>query len=394
MMESSMSGRVLLLLLMSLVLTHVMPVRADAGRLAAGDSGDVRTLRNRYLDTFEQYSASVVDLISERRYQQASNALEEWSKSLEQAGTVLNERQRLFSYSRLQTMWGYLWESKGLAAYFLDGDYINAPRFFEKARIHHERAKKLLSRVRFPEGAPAQAFEMQRKMVAMMDAEAERVRGMKLLVEGDYESETANFTRGIRLLEEAARTLEEAQARYPEGVQGSDAVAAVLGEGRRSLNFIDFTKALLHRARSDRALFQGDLLTAADEQKNRAEALERSRTMHLRADDPLHEGFAKRLTRDIHISYKRQDNLLAQAEKQSKWAWVWALGFFVLAIGSVVLFVWLSERFELVRNRMVFALLLLFVIAVAGIGARQVKWKDAAIWFKGALSTVLGQEKQ
>ena len=60
----------------------------------------------------------------------------------------------------------------------------------------------------------------------------------------------------------------------------------------------------------------------------------------------------------------------AEAQSRSKWAWLWVSAFFVMAIGSAVLFIWLSARFELVRNKSVFALLLLFVMAVAGDGAQ------------------------
>ena len=61
---------------------------------------------------------------------------------------------------------------------------------------------------------------------------------------------------------------------------------------------------------------------------------------------------------------------------------------FAMAMGSVVLFLWLSGRFGLLRNKLVFAILLIFVMAVAGIGARQGNWKDAANWFTGSAESL------
>lgn len=363
------------------------PIRESTAKaVTAGD--DIKVLRNAYLDRFAKYSASLLDLIAQRDYGQAEALLKEWEKTLEKARPILDEKQQLFSYGRWQMASGYLWESKGLASYFLDGDYVYSQRLFEKASIHHERAAELLKKVRFPEDAPPRVLEMQQNTVRMEQAEVVRVEGMKFLVEGDYESEAGNFDRALQALGESVKKLREAQKSYPAGVYGNDPIAGVMEKGQRSINFIDFAQALLHKTRSDQALTGGDFLAAAAEQKKRAEALRRAQTMHLRAGQPLHEGFAKRLYRDMHIANQRHDNLLAEAQKRSKEAWPWALAFFAMAMGSVVLFVWLSGRFELLRNRLVFALLLLFVMAVAGIGARQVNWKDAANWFKGSVGAL------
>lgn len=360
---------------------------------AAQASGETKGLRNAYLDLFAQYSSEAIGLISKREYETAKSLLKEWEESLEKAMPALDEKQQFYSHSRHQMSSGYLWETMGLAAYFLDGDYVNAPHLLEKAEVHHERAAELATRVQFPDDAPAQAREIQKNIVAMQEAEVKRVRGMRLLVQGDYESEAGNLDRAIQMLQESVDTLKTAEDISPVGVYGSDPIASVMEKGQHSLNFIDFARALLYRTRSDRALIGGDFLTAAIEQKDRAEALKRSQSMHLRAGQPLHEEFARRLARDIHIAYQRHDNLMAQAQSRSRWAWLWALAFFVIAIGSAMLFIWLSARFELVRNKIVFALLLLFVMAVAGIGTQQVKWKDAANWLKGSFVESLSKNK-
>lgn len=359
---------------------------------AAGSSGDTKALRNAYLDLFAQYSSMTIELISKREYEKAKSILQDWEEALEKARPALDEKQQFYSFSRHQTSSGYLWESMGLAAYFLDGDYVNAPRLLEKAEVHHDRSAELLARVHFPEDAPLQAKEIQKNMVTMQKAEVMRVRGMRLLVQGDYESEAGNFDRAIQMLQESVETLRAAEDMFPTGVYGDDPIASVIEKGQRSLNFIDFAGALLYRTRSDQALIGGDFLTAAYEQKERADALKRTQSMHERAGQPLHEGFARRLARDIHIAYQRHDNLMAEAERRSKKAWPWALAFFGMAIGSATLFIRLSARFEVVRNKVVFALLLLFVMAVAGIGAQQVNWKDAANWF-GSFVASLSKDK-
>lgn len=360
---------------------------------AAGASEETKELRNAYLDLFAQYSSTTIELISKREYEKAKSVLKEWEETLEKAMPALDEKQQFYSLSRHQMSSGYLWESMGLAAYFLDGDYVNAPSLLEKAEVCHERAAELANHVQFAEDAPVQAREIQKSVVAMQQAEAKRVRGMRLLAQGDYESEAGNLDRAIQMLEEAVETLKVAEEMSPTEVQGSDPIASIKEKWQRSPNFIDFARALLYRTRSDRALVDGDFLTAAIEQKNRAEALKHAQSLHLRTAQPLHESFARRLARDIHTAYQRHDNLMAEAQSRAKWEWRWALAFFVMAMGSVALFIWLSARFEIVRNKVVFTLLLLFVMAVAGIGAQQVKWKDAANWLKGSFVESLSKDK-
>jgi hypothetical protein len=350
----------------------------------AQTSGETKQLRNAYLNLFAKYSSTTSELLDKREYEKAKSVLKEWEEVLEKAMPELDEKQQLYSHCRYQMMAGYVFESIGNAAYFLDGDYVNAPQLLEQAEVCHERSAELAARVQFPKDAPAQARQIQKDIVAMQKAEVKRVRGMRLLMQGDYESEAGNFDRATQLLQESVDALKEAKRNFPTRVYESSPIASVMEKGKRSLNFIDFALALLYKTRSDQALIGGDFLTAAIEQKNRADALKRSQSMHLRAGQSLHEGFAKRLARDIHTAYQRYDNLMAEAQRQSKWAWLWALAFFVMAIGSVVIFILLSARFELLQNKIVLVLLLIFIMAIAGVGSQQVKWKDAANWLKGS----------
>ena len=148
------------------------------------------------------------------------------------------------------------------------------------------------------------------------------------------------------------------------------------------MNFVEFAEALLCKTRSDTALLAGNLPEAAVQQQKRAEALKRCQTMHLRAGKSLNEGFARRLARDAHVANLRHDRLAAEALKRPKWEWLKALAFFAMAIGSVVLFLQFAHG-DLMKNQAVLALLLFFVMAIAGIGARLVGWKEAASLFRG-----------
>jgi membrane protein YdbS with pleckstrin-like domain len=106
--------------------------------------------------------------------------------------------------------------------------------------------------------------------------------------------------------------------------------------------------------------------------------------MHTRVGQDRNESFARRLARDAHVAQQRHDRYLAEAAKRPKWEWLKAMVFFVLAVGAAVLFFWLNHSYDFMsKNPAVFALLLGFVMVVAGVGAGVVKWKQAATVFFG-----------
>ncbi len=94
---------------------------------------------------------------------------------------------------------------------------------------------------------------------------------------------------------------------------------------------------------------------------------------------------SRRLARDAYVATQRHDRLLAEARKRPKGAWLRALLFFVMAIGSAALFMGLAAQFKFFQHQIVFGLLLFFVMAIAGIGARLVEWKEAANWLRSAV---------
>ena len=351
--------------------------RAEAAR-AAGERG---RLVHIHLDMFNAFASGVTESLAERDYQTAEELLEDWETVLEEAKEELGEKQIVYAHCRRQASSGYLWESRGLEEYFLYGDYVDAPRLMEKAELCHERSADLAARVPLGEDAPPEARQMQRNIEALQRAEQKRVHGMRMLMQGDYESEIGARDRATKLLQEAVHTLCEAEEEAPD-MPDAGALAQVMERGQRELNFIDFARALLHKARADRAVLAGNFAEAARQEGLRAETLERCRTMHLRAGGSLHEGFARRLTRDVHVANQRHDRLANAARRRPRREGIKAAGFFVLAIGAAALFLWMIGRFDLQETPSILALLLLFAMAVAGVGAGLIRWKEAANWLR------------
>jgi hypothetical protein len=337
--------------------------------------------RNALLDALAEFGSLSTNALSAKDYRASEDILKEWADALEKAQPHLLEKQTLFSHSRLQAAMGSWTELRGLEAYFQHGDFVDAPRLLEKAEIHHERAAEFAAKVPFPAEAPPEAKAMRDRIAALQRAETQRVRGMRLLVQGEFESEAGGLDRAVELLEESIATMTAAETE--RGPDAADA-ASILAKGQSDVNFIDFAQALLAKTRADTHLLANHLAAAAAEQKNRAEALKRCQSMHLRAGQPLNESFARRLARDIHVANLRHDRFVAEANKRPRWEWVKAVSFFFMAIGSAAVFMYLASRFELIQNQAIFAVLLLFVMAIAGIGARLVEWKEAANWLRRA----------
>lgn len=346
----------------------------------AWKAGDFTGVKNACMDLFNAFAREVLRKLSERDYEAGDALLAQWDELLDKAKDQLEEKQILYGYCRHQASAGYLWESRGLEAYFLHGDYVDAPRLMEKAELCHGRSADLVGRVSLGREAPPEARQMQQNMESLQRAEEKRVRGMALLMQGEYESEAGALERAIELLKEATTTLGDAQNGIPEG-PGEGALAQIMERGTRELNFIDFARALLHKALADQAVLAGDLSQAARQERERAHALERCRTMHMRAGGPLHEGFARRLARDVHVANRRHDRLAAEAGRRPRREWLKAMAFFLMSIAAAALFVWMVGRFELQDAPLVLVLLLAFVMAAAGVGARLVHWKEAANWF-------------
>ena len=347
----------------------------------ARTAGDAAQLRNTLLDVFADFGQRSTDLLGTRDFASLESLLAEWSGELDRAKGDLLDRQLLFSHSRYQAACGSASESRGLEAYFLNGDFVDAPRLMQKAEMHHEQAAEFASKVAFPADAPPAAREMQARVVDLQKAETLRVRGMRLMMQGDFESEAGGVDRAIGLLEECVTTLRDAETKAPPA---DDSAASVLDAGKNGVDFIDFAEALLWKTRSDRALLTGNLTEAAEHQEMRAAALNRCQTKHLRAGQPLNDGFARRLSRDAYVAQQRHDRLAAAAKDRPRDESRKALAFFGMAVGSAALFLWLAWAFDLAKMPVVLGLLLAFVMAIAGVGARLVAWQEAANWLRPA----------
>jgi hypothetical protein len=350
----------------------------------ARTAGDAAQLRNTLLDVFADFGDRATQLLSTREFGTLEALLAEWAGELDRAKGDLLDRQLLFSHSRYQAACGSASESRGLEAYFVHGDFVDAPRLMQKAELHHEQAAEFAGKVAFPPEAPPAAREMQARVVDLQRAETLRVRGMRLMMQGEFESEAGGLERAVALLEECVTTLRDAETKMPPA---EESAASVLDAGKNGVDFIDFAEALLCKTRSDQALMTGNLTEAAEHQEKRAAALNRCQTKHLRAGQPLNDGFARRLSRDAYVAQQRHDRLAAAAKDRPRDEWRKALVFFGMALGSAALFLWLAWAFDLAKTPVVLGLLLAFVMAIAGVGARLVQWQEAATWLRPATSS-------
>ncbi len=258
-------------------------VKAWSQRIvAARSSGNSLQLRNTLLDAFGVFNTLTTAFLADKNYEGAEAVLKGWAEELDKGKAELLEKQLLYAHSRYQAACGYLAENRGLVAYFLHGDFVDAPRLLENAEIHHERAAELSAKVAFPAEAPPEARAMQARIVAMQRAEAQRVRGMRFLVQGEFEAETGALDRAVLLLDDAITAMQAGELAPAAALPGADNLADVLDKGQRGLNFIDFARALLAKTRSDAALLEGNFTEAADQQLARAEALRSCQSQHLR----------------------------------------------------------------------------------------------------------------
>ena len=142
----------------------------------ARSAGDAAQLRNTLLDVFADFGERSTQLLSTRDFGSLEALLAEWGGQLDRAKPDLLDRQLLFSHSRYQAACGSASESRGLEAYFVYGDFVDAPRLMQKAELHHEQAAEFAGKVSFPAEAPPAAREMQARVVDLQSAETLRVR--------------------------------------------------------------------------------------------------------------------------------------------------------------------------------------------------------------------------
>ena len=264
-------------------------------------------------------------------------------------------------------MSGRLAESRAQWAYYQESDFITSPPLYEKAQGFLEHAIAQMQQFSF---APKDPPDWWRQMLAQEHDEIARVRGMKLLTQGEFELEAGSLDRAEQLLTDSVASLREGEA------HATDTSVP---------NFIDYAEAMLWRAKSDTALLNGDLEQAAAAQDERAQALERTEAQHARANTPLSDWFMRRLARDVFIAHQRHDRLLAAAQQQPRFAWLKPALFFVMAMLPLALFIRWNSRKRRMDDRIVLVAMLLYTFVVAGVGAQLVRWQEGAQWFSQAL---------
>ena len=300
-------------------------------------------------------------------FDRCEHILQNWKALVEANDQRLTANQRSLALGRLADMSGRLAESRAQWAYYQQSDFVTSPPLYEKAEGFLEHAIELMQQFSF---APNDPPDWWRQTLAQEHDEVARVRGMKLLTQGELELEAGSLTRAQQLLTEGVASLREGEAHSAD---------------RSIPNFIDYAQAMLWRAKSDAALLDGDLEQAADAQEERAKALERTEAQHARADNPVSDWFMRRLARDAFVAHQRHDRLAAAAAQQPRFAWLRPALFFVMAMLPVGLFIRWNGRKQRVDGTIVLVAMLLYTFVVAGVGAQLVRWQEGAQWFSQAL---------
>jgi hypothetical protein len=300
-------------------------------------------------------------------FDRCEHILQDWKALAEANDQRLTANEHSLVFGRLADMSGRLSESHAQWAYYQDSDFITSRPLYEKAEGFLERALALFQPYSY---APKPVPDWWSQILTQEQAEIARVRGMKLLTQGEFELEAGALPRAEQLLTDAVASLREGESSTTD---------------QSVPNFIDYAQAMLWRAKSDAALLAGDLAQAAAAQDERAKALERTAAQHARADTQVSDWFMRRLERDAFIAHQRHDRLAAAAAEQPRFAWLKPTLFFVMAMLPVGLFVRWNSRKQRMDDRIVLVAMLLYTFVVAGVGAQLVHWQEGAQWFSQAL---------
>ena len=278
---------------------------------------------------------------------------------------------------------GNLWQQRALRDYNINSDFITTPAQFETAEGYFERAIKSFESVKID--------PPNEKLAAMRDADLVmprmylmEARGMKKFTQGQFELESGNLLRAVSELEGAVKELRSADEAKQKS--GSPEMAELT-----SLQFVDFADALFHQSKSDKAVLEGDLKSAAVEQAARADALDRCRAMHARVSPTRSEAsayFVKRLTRDAFFARQRQNRYEQAALLQPRRPWLKSLAFVWLTVLLAALLVvshWLTN-IEVVQELMLIGA----AAVVAGVGSAMITWREGADAVLKALAIVSG----
>ncbi|MFI4989202.1 MAG: hypothetical protein ACHQF3_17375, partial [Alphaproteobacteria bacterium] len=180
-------------------MTSLETLQAALNKLAEPQAASASPAQ-RIMDVVIAYGPALTDCVSLRAYPEGEKLLAEWKQLLDESDARLSANQRLWARGRYNSSGGFYWDSRALSDYFLNADFVESPRLFERAEAHHERAAEYLAKVEMASGAPAEAVRARDETVAGERREAMRVRGMKLLTAGEFELEAGALARARELL--------------------------------------------------------------------------------------------------------------------------------------------------------------------------------------------------
>ena len=352
----------------------------DINRL--NGSADINAVRQKIFAVSQAFRQSINELKS-TDYAAREDLIGEWQRFLDAHDDKLAPIVKGMLRCQLNQTAGDLWHTRAMWEYYINSDFIATPGQFETAEGYFEKAVKSLEDVKID--PPDEKLAVLRDNTLLLPRTSlMEARGMKKFTQGEFELESGNLLRAESELQGAVQELRSAD----EAKRKSNAPDAA---ELTSLEFVDFADALFHQAKSDQAVLEGDLKTAAGEQAARADALDRCRAMHARVSPTRSEAspyFVKRLSRDAFFARQRQSRYEQAAVLQVRRPWLRPFAFICLTVLlAALLFVWHS----LTDTDIVQELIVVGAAAVvAGVGSATITWREGAETVLKALSIVSG----
>jgi hypothetical protein len=348
-----------------------------------GIASDV--VRQKIFEIGQAFRTAVYERQQAGAYDTCEALLADWERFLDENEGQLSPIIRGMMRCQMNETGGDVWNMRATQGYYLSSDFITTPAMFETAEGYYNRAIKSLEIVKIDPPDPKLA-ELRDQTLAVPRLSLGDARGMKLLTQGEFELETGDLLRAESLLGDAVKAMQTVK----DEKQTSPAPTEI---DLTSLHFVDFADAMLHQARSDHAVLQGDLKSAAAEQAARAEALDRCRAMHAGVSptqSAASQYFAKRLARDSFFSRQRQNRYEQAALVQPRRLWLKPLIFIAITVAcTAALLVWHSHtgQSDTVTDDLE---IVAMAFVIGGVGSTMITWAQGADAILKALSSVRG----
>jgi hypothetical protein len=345
-------------------------------------SGD---LRQKIFEVGQAFRTAVNERQQAGAYDACEALLADWERFLDENEGPLSPIIRGMMRCQMNATGGDVWNMRAMQGYYLNSDFITTPAMFETAEGYYNRAIKSLESVKID--PPDQNLaELRDQTLAVPRLSLGDAHGMKLFTQGEFELEAGDLLRAESLLGDAVNAMKSVK---PDKQPDPGPAEVDLS----SLRFVDFADAMLHQARSDHAVLQGDLKVAAAEQAARADALDRCRAMHAGVSPARSEAsqyFAKRLARDSFFSRQRQNRYEQAALVQPRRIWLKPLIFMTIIVACTAsLLVW--HRYTGQNDTPMDELeIIAMAFVIGGVGSTMITWAQGADAILKALSSVRG----